>query len=594
MRVYEPPLAAFRLALPLLGFGERIGGLERFADASGDVVEAILEEAAKIAREVLLPLDRPGDEAGARLEGGRVVLPEGFEEAFRLFAEGGWCGLTIDPEYGGQGLPHVVQLAVMEMVSSACMAFGITPGLAQGAAHALELWGSEAQKRRSLPKLAAGSWTGTMCLTEPQCGTDLGLVRTRAEPLANGRFRIDGRKIFISAGDHGLAANILHLVLARLPDAPAGTRGISLFLVPKFRFEDWERPGEPNGVVCARLEEKMGIHASPTCELLFEDAEGELVGEPHGGMKAMFTMMNQARLGVGIQGLALAEAAYQAARFYAGERLQGRAPKGPVRPDLPADPIVVHPGVRRLLLDIRARTIPARILALRVGMEIDRAKHHPDPAERQKAGDYCALMTPVVKAHFTDIALEATLAAQMVYGGHGYIREHGIEQLVRDAVITRIYEGTNGIQALDLVGRKMAQGTGRLLRRFFHPAAAFLGQARDVPALAPLLPPLAKAFSRLQRASLEIARRGIADPEEGAAAADDYLRLFGITALAFEWGEILATLAQRPELAALDPESSRYPALARHYVEKILPETGALFARIAAGKASLSAEPLPA
>lgn len=590
MRVYEPPLAAFRLALPLLRFAERIGGLERFAGVSGDLVEAILEQAAKIAREVLLPLDRPGDETGARLEDGQVVLPDGFAEAFRLFAEGGWCGLTIAPEYGGQGLPQVLQLAVMEMVSSACMAFGITPGLAQGAAHALELWGSVEQKQRCLPKLASGEWTGTMCLTEPQCGTDLGLVRTRAEPLANGRFRLSGRKIFISAGDHGLAANILHLVLARLPDAPAGTRGISLFLVPKFRFDDWPQPGMRNGVVCARLEEKMGIHASPTCELLFEAAEGELVGAPHGGMQAMFAMMNQARLGVGIQGLALAEAAWQAARAYAGERLQGRSPKGPARPDLPADPIIVHPSVRRLLFDIRARIVPARMLALGIGIAIDRAKHHPDPAERQMAEDYCALMTPVVKAHFTDIALEATLAAQMVYGGHGYLREHGIEQLVRDTVITRIYEGTNGIQALDLVARKMVWGSGRLLRRFFHPAAAFLDSAGDRPELRPLLPPLRKAFSRLQRASLMIAQRGIADAEEAAAAADDYLRLFGITVLAFQWGEILTELAQRPQLSELDPETARYPALARHYCDKILPETGTLFARIAAGKASLAAE----
>ena len=593
MLIYEAPTAAFRFALfELLDYEGRIAALPRFAEASREVVEAVLEAAARIATEVLLPLDRPGDETGCRLVDGRVVLPEGFAEAYRLFAEGGWCGLTIAPEYGGQGLPHVLQLALMEMVSSANMAFGITPGLTQGAAHALELWGDAEQKRRYLPLLASGRWSGTMCLTEPQAGTDLGLVRCRAEPAADGRYRITGEKIFISAGEHDLAENILHLVLARLPDAPPGTRGISLFLVPRHLAAGEGGRGPRNGVVCTRLEEKMGIHASPTCALRFEDALGELVGEPHGGMKAMFTMMNQARLGVGIQGLAIAETAFQSARSYAAERLQGRAPGGPRRPELPADPILVHPDVRRMLLDIRARTEPARMLALEIGIRLDLARHHPDPGERAAAEDFAALMTPVVKAHYTDFGFEAAVLAQQVLGGHGYIREHGLEQLVRDVRIAQIYEGTNGIQALDLVGRKMAEGSGRLLRRFCHPLAAFLAAHRQDPALAALAPGLEKAFSRLQRASLEIARRGLADPEEAAAVAGDHLRLLATTALGWMWARALRRLAAAPDLARRLPGTAAYPALARYYADRILPETGLLFARIMAGKGAIAADAL--
>ncbi len=585
MLAYEGPIAAFRFALfELLDYEERIATLPRFAEASRDLVEAVLAEAAKIASEVLLPLNRPGDEAGCRFVDGRVELPEGFAEAYRLFADGGWCGVTISPEYDGQGLPQVLQLALMEMVSSANMAFGITPGLTQGAAHALELWGSEEQKRRCLPMLASGRWAGTMCLTEPQAGTDLGLVRCRATPAEEGRYRLTGEKIFVSAGEHRLTENILHLVLARLPDAPTGTRGISLFLVPKFLITEAGGTGRRNGVLCTGIEEKMGIHASPTCTLRFEDAVGELVGEAHGGMKAMFAMMNEARLGVGIQGLAIAETAFQSARAYAAERLQGRAPSGPKHPGMPADPILLHPDVRRMLFEIRARTEAARMLALETGIRLDLARYHPDPEERAQAEDFAALATPVIKAHFTDFGFEAAVLAQQVLGGHGYIREHGLEQLVRDVRITQIYEGTNGIQALDLVGRKMGRGTGRLLRRFCHPLAAFLARHRGDPALHDMQPALEKAFSRLQRASLTIAQRGLADPEEAAAVASDYLRLFGTTALAWMWARAVVRLAEAPELAREMPSLAAYPGLARYYFDRILPETGTLFARITSGK----------
>jgi len=590
MQIWRAPLDAMRFLLfETLDFEGRIRALPRFAELDRETVAAVLEEAARLAAERLLPLNARGDREGLRFEGGAVRMPSGFREAYRLFAAGGWCGLTIDPAYGGQGLPQVLQVAVSEMISAANMAFGITPGLSQGAAHALELWGRPEQKARLLPKLASGEWSGTMCLTEPQAGSDLGLIRTRAEPAGGDRFRISGTKIFISAGEHDLTDNILHLVLARLPDAPWGTRGISLFAVPKYRLAPGGGPAAQNGVRCTGIEEKMGLHASPTCTLVFEEAEGELVGPPHGGMKAMFSMMNAARLLVGVQGLGLAETACQSAVAHAGERLQGRAPAAAQRPDLPADPIIHHPDVREMLYAMRARIEPARALALEVGMMIDRAQHAPDPGARRAAEDFAALMTPVIKAHFTDFALEAALTAQQVHGGYGYIREQGIEQLVRDVRITTIYEGTNGIQALDLLGRKLPAGSGRMLRRFFHPLEDFLARHRDAPALGALLPALEKAFGRLQRASLELARRGLADPGEAAGVARDYLALFALVALGWMWARMLCALAARGEAA---PPALRrsWPHLARYYHARVLPLSATLFARIMAGSGLLALE----
>jgi alkylation response protein AidB-like acyl-CoA dehydrogenase len=598
MHGYRAPLRDMRFVLHELLGVERLAGLPGYADATPETVDAVLEEAARLAEEVLAPLNRAGDEEGCLYENGVVRTPRGFRKAYERFREGGWTGVSCAPEHGGQGLPRLVNLALEEMFSSANFAFAIYPGLSQGAYEALHRHAADELKRIFLPKLADGTWSGTMCLTEPQCGTDLGLVRTRALPAGDGTYRITGTKIFISSGEHDLTSNIVHLVLARLPDAPAGIRGISLFVVPKFlpveRAGVWEA-GARNGVRCAGIEHKMGIRASATCTMQFEDATGWLVGEAHKGMRAMFTMMNGARLAVGLQGLAAAEAAYQAARSYARERLQGRALNGAAAPDRPADPIIVHPDVRKNLLTIKAFVEGARALAYWVGYHLDLQARHPDPEERAAADDLAALLTPVIKAFLTDHGFAATNLAMQVFGGHGYIRETGVEQHVRDARIAQIYEGTNGVQALDLVGRKLGQHTGRLLRRFFHPMAAFLEEHGRDPALAELLAPLAKAFGRLQQATVLIAQKGLRDPEEAGAAASDYLQLFGYVAMGWMWAR-MAVLA-REKLPRANGEAPFYDAklqTARFYMQRTLPQATAHFAALAAGKDSLMALPAEA
>jgi alkylation response protein AidB-like acyl-CoA dehydrogenase len=475
-------------------------------------------------------------------------------------------------EHGGSGLPHVVGAVVEELLCAANLSFSTYAGLTSSAYRAVALHGDEEQRSRLLPPLAQGTSAGTMCLTEAHAGTDLGLIRTRAEPDGTGGYRLTGQKIFITAGEHDLTEDILHLVLARLPDAPAGTRGISLFAVPR-RLED----GAPNGVTCVSIEHKMGIRASATCTMAFEGALGELIGEQHRGMRAMFTMMNAARLGVGIQGLALAQAAYVRAADYARERLQGRALGGPARPDLEADPIIVHPDVRRTLLRIRCQVEGGRALALWVATEIDRAEAGDAAAE-----DLVALMTPIVKAGLTDLGSEATNLALGVFGGHGYIRETGMEQLVRDARITSIYEGTNGVQALDLVGRKLPEGAGRLLRRFFHPSSELLDEACADERLAEIAGPARDALNRLRRVTLWIAARGEGDREEAGAAASEYLRLFYLTALGVLWVRMA-----RAALDRNDEFGAAKLATARFYAARMLPETSALARQITAGKATL-------
>jgi len=591
MVTYAAPLADIRFALDeLFDYGGRIAALPGYGEATRDLVDAVLEAGASLCENELLPLNRSGDEAGCRFENGVVRTPEGFKEAYRIFVEGGWTGLSCDPAYGGQGLPMTVQFIMQEMIDSTNLSFGTYPGLSHGLYNALVRHGSEAQKALFLPRLVDGGWAGTMCLTEPQCGTDLGLIRSKAEPGgepgpsgAEG-YRITGTKIFISAGEHDLTDNILHLVLARLPDAPPGIRGISMFLVPKVTVKPDGSLGPRNGVACGSIEKKMGIKASATCVINFDAAAGELVGAPHSGMRAMFTMMNAARLAVGIQGLGLAETAYQSAAAYAKERLQGRALGGPKNPEQPADPIIVHPDVRKNLMTMRATTEGARALALWTAMAADVAARHPDAARRQEADDLVALMTPVIKAYFSDAGFEATNLGVQVFGGHGYIREHGMEQLVRDARIAQLYEGTNGIQALDLVGRKLSTGMGRLLRRFFHPVLAFVEETRGEAAMAEFTAPLAKAVGRLQQATVWVAQAGLRDPEEAGAAAGDYLRLFALTALAYMWA-----LAARAVLAK--PAAERTPfhqaklATGRFYMTRMLPQTSGLFAAIMAGKA---------
>jgi len=579
MANYKAPLRDMRFVLYELHSGDKLSHLPGLEDMTPDLIDPVLEEAAKVCEEVLHPLNRSGDEEGCTWENGTVRTPKGFKEAYKLFCDAGWTGLACDPDFGGQGMPQMINTLVSEMICATNLSFGMYPGLSHGCYTALHAHGSDELKQAYLPKLVDGSWAGTMCLTEPHCGTDLGLCRTKAVPQADGSYKITGTKIFISAGEHDMTDNIIHLVLARLPDAPKGIKGISLFLVPKFMPD-----GTRNPAACGSIEHKMGIKASATCVMNFDDATGWLVGEPGKGMRAMFTMMNEERLAVGIQGLGLAEASYQGAVAYARDRLQGRSLSGIKAPDKAADPIIHHPDVRRMLLTIRATTEGCRALGAWVAHQLDVAEHGVEESERQNAHDFVALMTPIVKALFTDLAFEATNHGVQVFGGHGYIREHGMEQLVRDCRIAQIYEGANGIQALDLVGRKMPAHAGRYLRQFFHPVGDFIAQYAEDDDLAPFVQPLAKAFVRLQQATGQIARLGLGKPEEAGAAASDYLRLFGLTALAYMWARMAQIALPKAE------EDAFYKAklgTARFFMERMLPQTSGLFSSLMAGGGSL-------
>lgn len=588
MATYKAPLRDMRFVIYELHDGAGLSALPGLEDMTPELLDPVLEEAAKICEQVLFPLNRTGDEEGCRFDNGVVRTPKGFIEAYKLFREGGWTSIACDPAYGGQGVPHAVNTLVEEMICSANLSFGLYPGLTHGAYQALHIHGSDEQKQRYLPKLVDGTWSGTMCLTEPHCGTDLGLSRAKAVPEADGSFRLTGTKIFISAGEHDLTENIIHFVLARLPDAPKGIKGISLFLVPKFLVNDDGTLGARNGVACGAIEHKMGIKASATCVLNFDEAKAWLVGAPHKGMRAMFTMMNLERLAVGLQGLGLAEVSYQGAVAYARERLQGRSLSGTKYPDKPADPIIVHPDIRRMLLAMRSTVEGCRALGGWVARAVDSSNHSPDPRARQEAEDFVALMTPIVKALFTDLGFEATNHGIQVMGGHGYIREHGMEQYIRDARIAQIYEGTNGVQALDLVGRKLGAHTGRYLRSFFHPVADFITSHADDQALARFVDPLTKSFVRLQQATGQIARVGMKRPEEAGAAASDYLRLFGLVALAYLWARMAELSLQK--LAQQTGEDDFYRAklaTASFFMDKVLPQTGALFSSIMAGGGTL-------
>ena len=590
MQVYDAPLRDMRFVLNELFADDGFGDLPVHAEFTPDLTDAILEEAAKFCREVLLPINRSGDEEGCTLENGVVRTPAGFIEAYKGFAEGGWTSLASAPEWGGQGVPEAVGKLVEEMICSANLSFGLYPGLTHGAVTAIEGHASETLKAAYLPKMVSGEWSGTMCLTEPHCGTDLGLLRTRAVPQDDGSYKVSGAKIFISAGEHDLTGNIVHLVLARLPDAPAGIKGISLFLVPKFLPNDDGSLGARNGVTCAAIEHKMGLKASATCQMLFDDATGWLVGEPHKGMAAMFTMMNAERLSVGIQGLGVGEAAYQSAVWYAKDRLQGRALSGAKYPDKAADPIIVHPDVRRMLMTMRAYNEGCRALSAWVSRALDAETHSPDPEVRQRAADFVALMTPVVKALFTDLASDSANLAIQCYGGHGYIRESGVEQYARDARITMIYEGTNGVQALDLVGRKLGANMGRLLRSFFHPVSQFIEENNVDGPMKPMVEGLAKAFGALQLSTATIAQRGLKDPEEAGAASADYLRLLGLVAMGY-------CFARSTKIAGLklffgEEDKAFYDAkikTATYFFERVLPQATACFLAIKAGKRSMMA-----
>jgi butyryl-CoA dehydrogenase len=587
MASYTAPLRDMRFVLYDLLGGEDLASLPGYEDFTRDLLDPVLEEAAKLCEQVLHPLNRSGDEEGCLLDNGVVRTPKGFKEAYGLFRESGWTAVACDPAYGGQGLPKAVNILIEEMICSANLSFSLYPGLTHGAYVAVHGFASEELKARYLPRMVEGTWSGTMCLTEPHCGTDLGLLRTTAVPQADGSYKITGTKMFISAGEHDLTENIVHLVLARLPDAPKGTKGISLFLVPKFLPNEDGSVGPRNGVGCGSIEHKMGIKASATCVLNFDDATGWLVGEPNKGMRAMFAMMNTERLSVGIQGLGVAEASYQNAVSYARERLQGRSPSGAKRPDKPADPIIVHPDVRRMLLTQRAYVEGCRALGVWAAKSLDLSGHHPDPAERAEAEDFVALVTPVVKALMTDLAFEVTNLGMQVLGGHGYIREHGMEQYVRDCRICQLYEGTNGVQALDLVGRKLPAHAGRYLRTVFHPIADFIEARSADKTLAEFIEPLAESFVRLQQTTARIARVGMAEPEEAGAAASDYLRLFGLTVLAYLWAR-MAEIG----LAKAGDQDGFYRAkveTARFFVQRLLPQTGGLSQAIMAGGRSMMA-----
>ncbi|RLA04054.1 MAG: acyl-CoA dehydrogenase, partial [Gammaproteobacteria bacterium] len=473
---YKAPLRDMEFVHFELLNGNALNQLPGFEEAEPDTIKAILEEAAKFSENVFLPLNQIGDEQSCKLDNGVVTLPDGFKEAYQQFIEGGWTGLTEDPEYGGMGLPYSVSVMVAEMLSSANHSLSMYSGLTHGAAKAVHACGTEEQKNTYLPKFVEGTWSGTMCLTEAQCGTDLGLIQSKAEETADGNYKITGTKIFISAGEHELTENIIHLVLARLPDAPPGIKGISLFLVPKYLINDDGSSGDRNPVSCGAIEHKMGIKGSVTCVINLDEAEGYLIGTKHKGMQAMFVMMNSARLGTGVQGMASGEQAYQGAVEYARDRIQMRSLTGTKHPEKKADPIIVHPDVRRMLLTIRAYTEGCRAMTYWIAQELDQYAHNPDPQRKEEANDLASLLTPVIKAFNTDCGFESTNLGVQIFGGHGFIREHGMEQFVRDARIAQLYEGTNGIQALDLVGRKMPMHNGRLMKLFLTQIGGFLQQ----------------------------------------------------------------------------------------------------------------------
>jgi alkylation response protein AidB-like acyl-CoA dehydrogenase len=588
MPIYKAPLEDMRFVLHELHDGKSLADLPGNEEFTPELLDSVLDEAAKLAEQVLFPINQSGDLEGCSFENGVVRTPSGFRKAYTAFREGGWTAMSAAAEFGGQAMPIPAAMLVEEMLCSANVAFGLYPGLSHGAYLALYHHGSEEQKRTYLPNIVSGIWSGTMCLTEAHCGTDLGMLRTRAVPNDDGSCSLTGSKIFISAGEHDLTENIIHLVLARLPDAPAGVKGISLFVVPKFLVREDGTLGPRNGVACTAIEHKMGIKASATCAISFDEAKGWLVGEPHKGLRAMFTMMNTERLSVGIQGLGVAETAYQNAVNYARERIQGRSLTGAKALDKPADPILVHPDVRRMLLTMRAYIEGCRAMAGWVARELEILEKSPDDEAKQAAGDFSALMTPVVKALFTDLGFELSSTAMQCYGGHGYIRDHGMEQYVRDARISMLYEGTNGIQALDLVGRKLPQDGGRLLSRFLDPVLEFIEAHEGSEAMQPFIPPLQAALETLQIATGTIMEAGMSNHDEIGAAAVDYLRLFGLVALAYQWARMAAIAG--PKAEALNGQGQFYRAKlgsAKFYFERLLPQTGALLAAIQSGAATM-------
>jgi alkylation response protein AidB-like acyl-CoA dehydrogenase len=594
MPQYTPPLRDLHFVLhELFDVSNELKALPPHAEVDAETIDAVLEEGGKFAAEVLAPLNLGGDEEGCTLDTAthEVRTPKGFRDAYAKYVEGGWPALSCDPAYGGQGLPIVLNQCLFEMLNSANQAWTMYPGLTHGAYECLRAHGTPEQQRTYLPRLTSGQRTGTMCLTEAHCGTDLGLLRTRAEPLADGSYRLTGNKIFISSGEHDMAENIVHLVLARLPGAPAGSKGISLFVVPKLMPNADGSLGARNAIHCGGLEHKMGIHGNATAQMVLDGAAGWLVGEPNKGLPAMFVMMNAARLGVGNQGLGLTEVAYQNAAAYAKERIQMRSLSGPKAKDLPADPIIVHPDVRKMLLTARAYAEGGRALAIHIALMIDKELSSPDAALRKAAADEVALLTPIVKAFLTDNAWLATSHCMQVFGGHGYIRESGVEQFVRDARINMIYEGTNTIQSLDLLGRKVLGDNGARLKAFGARIAQFIEDEGVDEAMAEFVNPLAELGEKVQKLTTELGMKALGDADEVGAAAVDYLRVAGHLVFAWLFARMakVALEKQANPATAGDPFYAAKLATARFYFAKLLPETASLIRSARAGAKPLMA-----
>lgn len=584
MPSYNAPVRDMKFILHEMLDAPSLAQYERYAEVDADLYDAILEESGKFAEEVLAPLNVVGDTQGCtRHPDGTVTTPDGFKEAFKTMVENGWLGLARDPNYGGQGMPGTLGIACAEMQSSANMAFSMYPGLTGGAIKAITIGGSDDQKETWLPKMISGEWTGTMNLTESHCGTDLGLLKTKAVPQADGSYKITGQKIFISAGDHDMADNIVHLVLARIEGAPAGVKGISLFIVPKFKLDADGNPGEANAVSCGSIEEKMGIHGNATCVMNYDGSEGYLIGEENKGLRVMFVMMNEARMGVGLQGLSQSEVAYQNAVVYAKDRLQGRSLTGPKNESGPADPIIVHPDVRRMLMETRAFNEGARALLYWATMMEDLEKVSTDEAVLEKCDDYLGLLTPVIKGYLTDMAMKTTVDCQQIFGGHGFIEEWGMSQFVRDTRITLIYEGANGIQALDLVGRKLARKGGRALMTLSSEIDEFLAEHGENDQLPEFMEGLKTAKDKLTQGTMWLMQNGMQNPDNAGAGSVDYMHMLGLATFAYMWAKMALTAQAAIDGGSNDPFYTNKLITGRYFVLRMLPMLDAHLAKIKTG-----------